>query len=457
MKKKALPLIIAAMFLITSCASRVKELPAPAEPAPSEAATPEAAPQETSAADAVIKSGYTVAVLPMYNATNDVAGAETVRNLFYVKARQHFNVKPLKEVDSVLLDRLGITLGSQLDMTTAQKLGEVLGVDGVIYGYLINYDDITTGVYNARRVRSGFKLVDVRSGEVIWSKGLGVKSVTGAVDLPVAGEVTLQGASDIPGINEWRTVTKMTLEEMQPQTKEGLVAAAALQAALTVLSLGLHFTELVSGSHMRTESAEMVGFITASMPAEKATDGARRQKNMPRLIFPAFTIYADRDFTASLAVTTVEKAGKGRKKKTTRIIKLAKLGPTVLSENYLERVTAIINRAEMKGYILYHASMKYTEVDLTGTSFDTPMTSAPAGEETVDTHRCIKSAVKFSYPDGGVLKGYIWRATDLDGFVVRAETDEEAGKTVVEVQDVSLKAPPASLFRIPEGYVKSGL
>jgi len=451
MKKRALPLIIAAVFLITSCASRVKEIPA-------EPPAPEAAPAELPAPEAApLKSGYTVAVLPVYNATNDVAGAEMVRNLFYVKAGKYFTVKPMKEVDRLLLDRMGITLGSQLDMTTAQKHGEVLGVDGVVYGYLLNFDDITTGVYNARRVRSGFKLVDARSGDVIWSNGLGVKSVTGLADVPVAdGEVTVKGAADIPGINEWRTLTKMTLDDLRPQTKEDLIAVAALEAALTVLSLGLHFTGVAFGGHMKTESAVMVNGIMETLPIERGTAEARPGKTLPKLIFPAFTIYANRNFTASLAVTTVESAQKGKKKKSTKTIKLAKLGEIILSENYLERVTAIINRGEMKGYLLYHASKRYAEVDLNGVNFDTRIVKTPSGEETAADHPTVRSGVRFIYPDGSELKGNIWEASDLDGFVVKAETDDGGGKTLVEVQDLSLKAPPAELFKIPAGYVKNG-
>lgn len=422
---------MAAVFLITSCASRVRE-------------TPRSTP---------LKSGYTVAVLPLYNATNDVAGAEMVRDIFYVKAGEYFTVKPLDEVDRLLLDRMGITLGSQLEMTTPEKLGEALGVDGVIYGYLLNFDDITTGVYNARRVRSGFKLVDAKSGEVIWSKGLGVKSVTGLADVTASeSDVTVKGASDIPGINEWRTMAKMTLGDMRLQTKEDLIAVGALQAALTVLSLGLHFTGVAFGGHMKTESAAMVSGIMETVPVERGAGVP--DKRLPRLIFPAFTVYAGRDFTASIAVTTVERDGKG--KKTTKIIKLAKLGERILSENYLERVTTVINRDEKKGYLLYHASKRYAEVDLSRVNFDTLMAKTPSGEETVGARPSVKSGVKFTYPDGVETKGHIWEARDLGGFVVKAETGEGSGKTLIEVRDVELKAPPATLFNIPEGYVKTG-
>ncbi len=99
---------------------------------------------------------YKVAVLPFYNATNDVDGPGTVRKLFAGRLdRFHYDSLPLEDVDRLLSDRMGITLGSQLELTTAKELGETLGVDGVFYGYLLDFGQITTGVYNVKKVRAG--------------------------------------------------------------------------------------------------------------------------------------------------------------------------------------------------------------------------------------------------------------------------------------------------------------
>jgi hypothetical protein len=123
----------------------------------------------------------TVAILPLVNNTNDVEGPAFVRELFAAELGQFFYVvKPVSEVDQVLKDQMGVTLGAQLDMATPQKLGEVLGVDGVFYGALEDFSDKTTGIYNVRRVRVRSKLVNCKTGEVAWKNGIGVKQGTRA-------------------------------------------------------------------------------------------------------------------------------------------------------------------------------------------------------------------------------------------------------------------------------------
>ncbi|MFY9271168.1 MAG: GNA1162 family protein [Candidatus Manganitrophaceae bacterium] len=118
----------------------------------------------------------TIAILPMLNNTDDVEGPKMARVLFHEKIQNyHYDVKPLKETDEILNLQMGISLGKQLDLTTAQKLGETLGVDGVFYGYLINFDEVTTGIYNSHEVRMGWKLVNTKTGEIAWGRGVAVR------------------------------------------------------------------------------------------------------------------------------------------------------------------------------------------------------------------------------------------------------------------------------------------
>ena len=121
-----------------------------------------------------------VAVLPLVNNTNDVEGPGMVRTRVADEVARHaYVVKPMAEVDQTLKDQMGITLGSQLDMATPQKLGEVLGVDGVIYGSLEDFSHNVSGVANVKRVRIRTKLVNCKTGETVWSDGLGIRNVSG--------------------------------------------------------------------------------------------------------------------------------------------------------------------------------------------------------------------------------------------------------------------------------------
>ncbi len=215
---------------------------------------------------------YTVAVLPVYNATNDVSAPQMVRELAdkHVQGRGHYSVKPLSEVNQILREQMGITLGSQMDMTTPQQLGATLGVDGVLYGYLLNFDDMTTGVYNERKVRAGFKLVDTKTGKVVWASGHGVKSTdatgllggvtSSARDSKDSAQVesfnSIPGVSEIPRIGEWHHHSSRNDSSITENA---------------VLSLGGKLIGKATGTHLKAETETMLNLIFADFPAGRGS------------------------------------------------------------------------------------------------------------------------------------------------------------------------------------------
>lgn len=144
----------------------------------------------------------TVAVMPLVNNTNDLDGPPYLRSLIATELERHqYVVKPLPEVDQILKDQMGVTLGKQLDMTTPQQLGQTLGVDGVLYGSLDEFNHLMTGVYNEKRVRVRIKMVNARTGQTVWKNGIGVKGVlstgtAGAVVTVATGVVDATKAGD---------------------------------------------------------------------------------------------------------------------------------------------------------------------------------------------------------------------------------------------------------------------
>ncbi len=112
-----------------------------------------------------------VAVLPLVNNTSDMDGPELVRKGFNKLVRnRYYEVMGIPQIDEILRDKMGITLGGQLSLTNAQKLGEELGVDGVIYGEVLDYNYTITGFYNSKIVRAKFKLVSTKTGNTVWER-----------------------------------------------------------------------------------------------------------------------------------------------------------------------------------------------------------------------------------------------------------------------------------------------
>lgn len=142
----------------------------------------------------------TIAVLPMLNNSDDVEGPERVRKEFYTRIGNfHYAVQPLKKTTRILNEQMGITLGKQLDMVTAQKLGETLGVEGVFYGYLLNFDEITTGVVNTYKVRMGWKLVNTKTGDIAWGQGVAVKRAESIGGVAGMGSSEADHVGPLPG------------------------------------------------------------------------------------------------------------------------------------------------------------------------------------------------------------------------------------------------------------------
>ncbi|MBI3753611.1 MAG: DUF799 family lipoprotein [Deltaproteobacteria bacterium] len=426
----------------------------------------------------------TVAVLPLVNNTNDVEGPEKVRALFAEHLPERcYLVKPIQEVNQILKDELGITLGSQLDMTNPQELGQKLGVDAVIYGALFNFEEKTTGVLNIRKVRAGFKLVDAKTGAVVWGRGQGIKSetrMTEGIAGTIAGgasavgklteEKEVKGGEDYIGIQNWRDLPP---EKAMGQEYGVLGSFAAGLAEKTV--------KKATGTFLKHESEVMVDMILNTLPAGpgSALCGGTvvaavpmpkiLEPKMPEFKMPAYFEMGKRDFTADMIMTSTVKSNN---ETVTFDAKLAKLGEKFRYEMDmakmikakggemppgLSRIVSIVRPDLKLDYTLYPDKHKYMEWDIKEGKGEKPQIERnKIGAETIDGHPCDKYKVKITDKDGNVEEGYLWEAKDLDRFVIRAEMENKDAKSIVEMKNVKLASPAKTLFEIPQGYVKTG-
>lgn len=194
-----------------------------------------------------------VAVLPLKNDTNDVDGPGLLQEkMANALIRRAYSVRDVRETDQLLRDKLGINLGGQLDLTTARKLGEVLEVDGVLYGTLIDFDETTTGFYNVRKVRATFRLVDTSNGLIVWERGLGVRSehrMTGS-----EGDIaTIVGrAADLRDKEApWVTIEHVAAGENYKQS--------------LAIGLGTKLLTKALGIHLEREATELSRMITDNL------------------------------------------------------------------------------------------------------------------------------------------------------------------------------------------------
>ncbi|MEK6543497.1 MAG: GNA1162 family protein [Elusimicrobiota bacterium] len=136
-----------------------------------------------------------IAVLPMNNHTNDLDGPVIVRHAFdeRIASKKGYRTKDLVSIDAGL-KALGITDGGQLPSVTPQRLGETLGVEALVYGELLDFGYKTTGFLNIRSVRAKFRMVDAKSGELLWEKEARSAKSTAALS---AGDALKKGLAHI--------------------------------------------------------------------------------------------------------------------------------------------------------------------------------------------------------------------------------------------------------------------
>jgi hypothetical protein len=411
-----------------------------------------------------------VALLPMKNDTTDVDGPDLMRKKMSDMLYEHaYIVMDTKESDQLLRDRMGITLGGQLDMTTARKLGEELGVQGVLYGTLMDFDETTTGYYNVRKVRATFKLVSTLTGQTVWQGGLGVKS-----------EVLMSG----------RTGGAATLLGRAADARDKEVPWVIINSVITndqnvghslALNLGAKLLTKTMGIHLDYEATELARRVTQNLPwgpgpeavAITAAVPKERLSQPPPMIMPeppAFTYldYGKRSFSANLIYTTIDKKDNNTSrmeipfarsgKKLRMDVDLAAMTPGGSLPQAMSKMTTIHRGDKKLSYTLYPNSKKYlvhSETENREHGEKPVIEKSRIGSEVVDKHPTDKYKIKINYRDGRVEQGFIWNAVDLDGMTIRSEVESSDYRTTTVLKNVVLRAPAASLFEVPIDYTEA--
>ncbi len=118
-----------------------------------------------------------VAIMPFENLTNHNTAGKIISDLlateFYLSRK--FNVMERTEIQR-FLEQSNINLPQQVDPALAQKLGQILGVEGIIIGSVSEYRDRESPYeFDVEEPTVGFnaRLVSVASGAVLWASSYG--------------------------------------------------------------------------------------------------------------------------------------------------------------------------------------------------------------------------------------------------------------------------------------------
>jgi len=406
-----------------------------------------------------------LAILPLKNDTTDVDAPTFVREkLAPAFQKRFYNVQPLAETDQILRDQLGITLGGQLEMASVAELREALQVEGLLYGTLMDYGEVTTGLVNMRKVRGKFKIVDTETNMVFWENGIGVRSqdTSGGLLGSLSGAVASSGGDD--------SVPWVTIESSSSNNSvlEGL--AAGLTKKLVSKAMGVH---------LERETNEMIWRLVQNLPwgpgevaATYLVAAAPKVPMMPKIEMPpppaiGHMNYGDRDFKAVMVSSTYDKTNQ---REITFEIPIAKAGEKFRMEIDYAKMTGaagmptgmsdvvmIHRNDERRTYSLYTNKKKYMISEETDDGYieEPDMEKKFIGNETIDGHPTEKYEVMVSYEGQDTQTGYIWNATDLGGMTIRSEFDNQAVRVTSTLTQIVMGTPSADLFDIPMDYTET--
>ncbi len=130
-----------------------------------------------------------VAVLPFVNQSESAAAAPTVRRSFY----NHFSAKNFEDVELTVVDAklaaAGLADPATLETTDPRKLGELLGVDGLVFGRIDSFDRIYAGVGALVTVGAEIRLVHAPSGRVVWKGKDSQSTQEGSIPTTIIGAI----------------------------------------------------------------------------------------------------------------------------------------------------------------------------------------------------------------------------------------------------------------------------
>lgn len=185
-----------------------------------------------------------VAVLPIQNYTPDMDAPGWIRSgISEMIPSRYYMVIPNDQVDQILREKMGVTLGGQLDYRNLaigaplpSVVGQTLGVDGLMYCNLEDFQNLITGIYNRRKVKAKCSLVNAKTSAVVWEKEEEVSnselnlSLSGAIDA-LKQKVVVALVNSALRSNPLPVETAGVIEQMKNTLPSGPVMDATEQAA----------------------------------------------------------------------------------------------------------------------------------------------------------------------------------------------------------------------------------
>jgi hypothetical protein len=150
--------------------------------------------QHSAAPDYKDRAPRSIAVLPILNETVSLKAPEMFRPILLNKVSQKgYETPALAFIDGRLREK-EIREAGQVNTLTPQELGNLLGVDALLYAYVTEFSTTYLLAYASITVGARFELKDAKTGEKLWESAHQVKESKLGLDQKSLGD-TVQFAA----------------------------------------------------------------------------------------------------------------------------------------------------------------------------------------------------------------------------------------------------------------------
>lgn len=134
---------------------------------------------------------HKVAILPFVNRTSNPEAGSIVRKMFYnfFSSLNYLDLEPFVIDDNLKRNNLYQTIAAG-EAVSAKQLGQLLGVDAVIYGEVLNLGKTYALVYADNAAALNAKMVRCNSEQVVWGLEHSVRLQEGELPLSLVGLAT---------------------------------------------------------------------------------------------------------------------------------------------------------------------------------------------------------------------------------------------------------------------------
>lgn len=125
----------------------------------------------------------------------------------------------------------------------------------------------------------------------------------------------------------------------------------------------------------------------------------------------------------------------------------------------MDKVSTIVRPDRKSALILYPATQGYVEMPMSkdeAVDMDRKykIQKTPLSRETLDGHPCEKTKVVVAADTGQRHEAIVWYASDMKGFPLRVQLNQQQMVVVMHYRDVRLERPDTKQFEAPAGLTK---